>query len=195
MSYPRTSTHALRVAIALLYGGVAPIEPSGDACQKAPFHAAPATEREWLVVTFDVEDMRVRRHGDDMWIPVHDARWRADSLLAVGSPRWMSSHQLPADTLALAWSEIERIEKPAGTWAAVGAGVGAFAGLGVSFVVALIASSGHADLDGWGFVMMPFITVPLGAVVGAVIGSASARWAPFYCAPSANADTHDAHRR
>lgn len=175
---------ACRVALTLLYGGVAPIEPAGDPCARAPLHAAPATEREWLVLTFDVEDLRIRRRGEEAWIDVRDARWRADTLLAVSRPYWTSAGpHIPADSLAIPWTEIERIEKPIGNQAGLGAGVGAAVGLGVGLAAAFAA---EADCSGYlcgiGYVVLPLIAVPAGAIAGALIGCTQHRWAPFFCA-------------
>jgi len=174
---------ACRVALTLLYGGVAPIEPPGDPCARAPLHAAPATEREWQVLTFDVEDLRVRRQSEDAWIEIRDARWRTDALLALSRPRWTSDGQhIPADSLAIPWTEIERIEKPIGNQAGLWAGVGAAVGLGVGLAVAYAAEADCSSYwCGIGYVVSPPIAVA-GAIAGALIGSTQHRWAPFLCA-------------
>ncbi len=179
------SASTFRVAIALLYGGVAPVDLPRDPCAKAPLQAAPATEREWLVVTFDAEDLRVRRRGEDAWLEIHDAKWQVDSLIAVSRPRWTSDgRHLPADSLSIPWDEIERIDKPAGTRAGIGAGIGGAIGLGVGLVVAAILEedcSGY--LCGIGYVLSPLVAVPTGALIGALIGSTERGWAPFACLP------------
>jgi hypothetical protein len=172
-----------RASLVFLYGGVAPVEPVGDPCLKAAFHSAPATEREWLAVTFDVEDLRVHRQGEKAWIEVRDAKWGTDALWAVSRPRWVGGDQIPADSLSIPWSEIERIDKPAGQQAGLGAGVGAFVGLGIGLGIAYALEHDCGGFGcGWGLIL-PLLTVPAGAVTGAVVGSTKHRWAPFYCAP------------
>jgi hypothetical protein len=174
-----------RAALVFFYGGVAPLEPVESPCEKAAFHSAPATEREWLAVTFDVEDLRIRRRGDEIRIEVHDAKWDADGLWAVSRPHWKSGHAI-SDSLTIPWSEIGLIEKPAGRRTALGAGLGAVVGLGVG--IGLGAAVEHdctgAPGCGYGYFILPLVTVPAGAVIGAIAGSTAHKWVPFFCAPS-----------
>ena len=174
-----------RAALVFLYGGVAPLEPVKNLCEEAAFHSAPATEREWLAVTFDVDDLRVHRRDDPMWIEVHDAKWSAEGLWAVSRPRWKSGRAILADSLTIPWSEIELIEKPTGRQAALGAGLGAVAGLGVGLGIAYAAEHDcHGEFCGMGYLILPMLTIPAGAVIGAIAGSTTHRWVPFFCAPS-----------
>jgi hypothetical protein len=177
-------TTACRVALVLLYGGVAPIDPPADPCARAPLHAAPATEREWRVLTFDVEDLRVRRRSEDAWIEIRDARWRSDALLAASRPGWTASgRRMPADSLVLPWAEVERIEKPAGSQAGRGAAVGA--GAGLLFGLGFAAVAEHDCVGyycGVGYVVAPLVAMSVGAIAGALIGSTQHGWAPLFCA-------------
>jgi hypothetical protein len=188
-----------RTALVFLYGGVAPLEPVKSPCEKAAFQAAPATEREWLAVTFDVEDLRVHRRGDKMWIEVHDAKWGADGLWAVSRPRWKSGRAIVADSLTIPWGDIELIEKPTGRRTGIGAGVGAFAGLGVGLGIAFAAEYDcHGEYGcGPGYLILPMFTVPAGAVIGAIAGSTAHSWVPFFCAssPSRSSSTRPAEPR
>ena len=172
-----------RAALVFLYGGVAPLEPVKDPCLKAAFNSAPATEREWLAVTFDVDDLRVHRRGDERWIEVHDAKWSADGLSAVTRPRWKSGQAI-ADSLTIPWSEIELIEKPTGRQTALGAGIGGAVGLGVGLAIAYPTEHDcHGEFCGLGYLILPMLTVPAGTVIGAIAGSTAHRWVSFFCAP------------
>jgi hypothetical protein len=153
-----------------------------DPCTKAVFESAPATEREWLAVTFDVDELRVRRQNEEKWLEVRDASWRPDALLAVDLLAWSSSRRVLTDSLIIPWGEIERIDRPRGSRAGLGAGVGAFVGLGVGLGIAYLDAD-DCEFCGFGYLVIPLITMPIGAVTGAVIGSTQNGWAPIFCAP------------
>lgn len=172
-----------RSALALLYG-VAPIQPLTDPCLKAPLHRAPATESEWQATTFDIEDMRVYR-PDERWpVQLGSSWWSTDALVGVARPTWWGGRRIPSDTLAIAWSEIERIERPAGRKVLQGTVLGALVGLGVGMVA--IAVEDHEPCgDTFCMPAGPFVLlfgVPIGAIVGAGIGATVRSWKPFYCA-------------
>ena len=167
--------------LALLGGGVAPLEPVKAPCEKAAFHEAPATEREWLALTFDVESLRIHPQDEETWFEVRDAKWGPDSLSVV--TRWVRGQA--SQSLSIPWSDIERIDKPMGRRTALGAGVGAVAGVGAGLVIAYAAERDCSGFGcGYALLILPLITVPTGAVVGALVGSTVHKWTPFFCAPS-----------
>ena len=65
---PRRRTKLGSAALVLLYGGVAPVEPVLEPCQRALLHSPPAVEGEWKAATFAIESMRVHRWGEHGWI-------------------------------------------------------------------------------------------------------------------------------
>lgn len=108
-------------------------------------------------------------------------------------PRWTASgRHIPTDSLALSWSEIEQIQRPAGTRTGEGAAIGAAVGLGAGLIAGLLSAENCSgeELCGLEIVILPLFTVPVGALAGALIGSAHPRCAPFFCAPSAPHDIH-----
>jgi len=172
-----------RASLVLLYGGVAPLDPVKDACEKAALHVPPSTEREWQAITFDVQDLRVRRRGDERWIEVHDAQWDADGLSMASRPGARGGTEV-AEAVGIQWNEIERIDKPVGRRTALGAGVGALVGLGFGIGLGASTDCSGAPGCGMGFLVLPVFTVPIGTAVGALMGSTVRKWTPFFCATS-----------
>jgi len=172
-----------RAALVLLYGGVSPIGSFPEPCQRAPLHGPPATAGEWQAATFDVRDMRVHRRGERGWVQLRDVSWNADSLF--GAVTALPNHRpIPSDSAAIAWSAIERIDRPKGTQAALGLFIGILAGIGVG-VLAQATEDEEPCGDSFCMPGYPFVYlfgIPIGAVIGAAIGATSRNWAPFFCA-------------
>ena len=174
--------------MAFLFGGVPPVAPPSDVCSKAAFHAAPATETEWRAVTFDIERLRVHRRDATGSVELEETRWTSDALLGLRAPGKSGERQPQSgpDSLAIPWSEIERIERPGHLRVGEGMAVGAIVGLVVGLVAMWRADDEPCGdtfcIPGEAFAIL--LTVPIGALVGAGVGSGVRSWKPVYCATS-----------
>ena len=142
-----------------------------DDCSKAPFGNVPPSEREWSLLARDSHRFRARLLSSDGWIYLGNPLSNADGLRARGGEGWDTGRLVYSDSLIVRWDEIERLECNRGSYAARGILLGAMVG-GVVY-------AGFRG-DGWGWSLL---SVPVGMLIGGIIGGSFPIWRAVYCAP------------
>lgn len=172
---------ARRHALALLLSGVVPIAPAppSDVCSKAPLRGTPPSQQEWSLLAHESIRFRARTLDNDDWINLGDAEWTGGGLRARGGQGWDTGRLIYADSLAIHWADIARLDGQRGNHGARGALLGGAAGA-VAF--AGLYACDDCDLGCWAAT-----AVPLGMVIGGVIGRWQPIWRPVYCAGPAHA--------
>jgi len=175
---PRNAQPRRRRALALLLAGVVPLAgtPAGDECSRAPLRGTPPTAEEWSLVAAVSGRFRVRLHGGDDWIHFGAPEWTAAGLRAVGGEDWDTGRLVYTESHVVPWADIARLDGERGNHAGRGALLGAAAGAAVF--------AGLYACDDCGRGWRAGAAIPIGMVIGGVIGRWQPLWRPVYCAVS-----------
>lgn len=170
----------LPVLFFLLQGGVAPIEPRPDPCDKAPLRTLPPTEDEWRLIIFDSERIRVRETNSWERIRIEHPVWTPEGIAGPPPDAWRAGRRVRSDTLAVSWTAIEEIEKQTGSHAGLGMGIAGLSALFATFLVAEVAS-GEGN-SGLGILYIAAVAAPVAVAAGGLLGREVPSWTTIYCA-------------
>jgi hypothetical protein len=165
---------ASRGVLSLFLSGVTAIAaPAPDTCSKAPFQGVPPSQREWSLLAVESDQFRARLVTSNRWLHFKDPVTNADGLRARGGEGWKSGSLAYSESLVVRWEDVERLECNRGSHSGAGVLLGAAAG-GVAFV-------GLHDESWWSV-----LWIPVGMVIGGIIGASQPIWRAVYCSEPAN---------